>query len=131
MSNKAYKFYESDTTLQQILDELVHDRQLSQTIHNLLLNGLGKDIKKTKKQLKHRIESLDRVGKMYTRLQTNLVEKKEGAYQKYKNYREGLIKNDMAYEHSLGLEWISKKAEGLHTKAEDLLKEFEDRYGSE
>lgn len=128
---RAYKFYESDPVLCEILDELVRDRQLTPTIHNLLINGLGKDIKKTKKALKQRIETIDKVGRMYKRLQTKSDDKKEDIYQKYKQYRGGLEKNDVMYIRDNGIGWIGKKAELLHMKAESLVKEFEERYGNE
>jgi len=128
---RAYKFYEADPVLCEILDELVRDRQLTPTIHNLLLNGLGKDITKTRSTLKKRIETINKVDRLYRGLQTRRENKKEMVYAKYKKYRNQLTANGMAYDHADGLEWIVKKADKLNMNVKKLLTEFEEKYGGE
>ena len=128
---RTYRFSETDPTLIEILDELVRDRQLTPTIHNLLINGLGKDIKKTKKDLKKRIDNIDRVGRLYKKLSTQEKDKKEEAYKSYIDYRQGFEKNEIPYDHTHGLGWIEKKAKSLGKNKEKLLIEFEERYGRE
>jgi len=49
MTAKKYYFYEKDLNLQKILDELQNERVLSDVIHNILLNGVEREIKRRKK----------------------------------------------------------------------------------
>lgn len=128
---RSYKFYESDPTLCEILDELVRDRQLTPTIHNLLMDGLGKDIKKTKKELKKRISKINRVDRLYKKLQKQKEVQEEKEYGRYTTYRKGLEKNEIPYNHDQGLKWIEKEAENIGKDKEKLLFEFEERYSTE
>lgn len=59
-TGKKYSFRETEPIIREILDELIRNRQFTQTIHNLLANGLGKDIKKAQKQLKQRLAMISK-----------------------------------------------------------------------
>lgn len=129
--SKKYSFWESDPTLQRILDELTRNRQLTQTMHNLLINGLGKDISKTQKQLKQRLESMSKVKRLYKKLQTQQKDKFDQVYLKYKKYRNGLVEGNIEYDHGQGLEWIDKQAKNIGIEKSPLLAELEERYKGE
>lgn len=128
MSSRKYSFYESDPTLQKILDELVRSREFTPTMHKLLLNGLGKDIQKTKKTLKNRLSMVNKTERLYKTLQTQQKAKTDKAYSGYENYRHVQEKSNFAYGHDAGLVWIEERAKKLGREAEELLYEFEERY---
>lgn len=128
MQRKKYSFYEKDPILQEILDELVRSRKMSTTIHKLLLNGLGKDIRKSKKELKERLKAVGKMEKRYNTLQSRRQATLDKAYNNYVNYRKNLEKGNTAYIHKMAMSWIDEQAKKAGKSPEELLSEFEERY---
>jgi len=58
--SKKYAFRESDPAIKETLDELARNRQFTPTIHKLLVDGLGKEIKKAQNQLKQRLAKMSK-----------------------------------------------------------------------
>lgn len=129
---KRYSFYEDDSILCGILDELVKNRELSHFIHRQNINGLGRQIKARKRDLKRRMKSMDNLENRYQKLRDREEEKTEQNYEQYKAYRVRLKETvGLAYSHKEGLSWIEKKAKELAIPEETLLTEFEERYEKE
>lgn len=131
ITSRTYRFTETNPTLIKILDELVRDRQLTPTIHNLLVNGLGTDIKKTRKNLKQRMDGLAKVERLYKKLQIQDTDKIDAKYRTYKKYRDNLSENDVPYIHETAKERLKNKTKRTDTEIEAILLEFEERYEKE
>lgn len=93
-----------------------------------MMNGLGKDIQKTKKELQKRINKVSSIDHAYKILKKTEIEKKETVYNSYCEYRKSVKDAGYAYVRNDALSWIEKAAKKLMMDKKLLLNEFEMRY---
>ena len=120
MGSKRYYFYVKNPLLQEILDEFQRNKQLSDVISRMLVNGLEKEVKELARETEKRATHMKKTEKLYKKLAESKQNGEKELYEKYRQYRK-----DTGYDHKSAFNWIELKAKKTGSEPELLLKRFE------